>query len=59
MAELEFERRLERLFAEPPAFSDEKAFAVSVERKLNRGWNIRRWTIGAAAWPAALSAPAS
>ena len=48
MVELEFERRLERLFAEPPAFSDEKAFAVSVERKLNRGWNIRRWTIGAA-----------
>ncbi len=48
MAELEFERRLERLFAEPPAFSDEKAFAMSVERKLNRGWNIRRWTIGAA-----------
>ena len=48
MAELDFERRLERLFAEPPAFSDEKAFAMSVERKLNRGWNIRRWTIGAA-----------
>lgn len=48
MAELEFERRLERLFAEPPAFSDEQAFAASVERKLNRGWNIRRWTIGAA-----------
>lgn len=48
MAELDFERRLERLFAEPPAFSDEKAFAMSVERKLDRGWSIRRWTIGAA-----------
>ena len=48
MAELDFERRLERLFAEPPAFSDEKAFAMTVERKLNRGWNMRRWIIGAA-----------
>ena len=48
MAELEFERRLERLFADPPAFSDEEAFATSVERKLNRGWNLRRWIIGAA-----------
>lgn len=48
MAELEFERRLERLFNEPPAFSDEKAFAVSVEQKLDRGWTLRRWIIGAA-----------
>jgi hypothetical protein len=48
MAELEFERRLERLFADPPAFSDEKAFAMSVERKLDRGWTLRRWMIGAA-----------
>ena len=48
MAELEFERRLERLFSEPPAFSDEKAFAVSVEQKLDRGWTLRRWIIGAA-----------
>jgi hypothetical protein len=48
MVELEFERRLERLFAEPPAFSDEKAFAMSVERKLDRGWTLRRWMIGAA-----------
>ena len=48
MAELEFERRLERLFNEPPAFSDEKAFAVSVEQKLDRGWTLRRWVIGAA-----------
>jgi hypothetical protein len=48
MAELDFERRLERLFAEAPAFSDEKAFADSVERKLDRGWAMRRWLIGAA-----------
>ena len=48
MVELEFERRLERLFADAPAFSDEKAFATSVERKLDRGWNLRRILIGAA-----------
>lgn len=48
MAELDFERRLERLFAEAPAFSDERAFAESVERKLDRGWNMRRWLIVAA-----------
>lgn len=48
MAELEFERRLERMFADPPAFSDEQAFAARVERKLTRGWNLRRWTIGVA-----------
>ena len=48
MAELEFERRLERLFADPPAFPDEQAFAAGVERKLTRGWNLRRWTIGVA-----------
>ena len=48
MAELEFERRLERLFNEPPAFSDEKVFAALVETKLARGWSIRRWTIGVA-----------
>ena len=48
MADLEFERRLERLFSEAPAFSDEKAFAMSVEHKLNRGWNMRGVMIGAA-----------
>src|SRR3990167_9618981 len=48
MAELEFERRLERLFGDAPAFSDEKAFAMAVERKLARGWTLRRMLIGAA-----------
>lgn len=48
MAELDFERRLERLFADAPSFPDDEAFAVSVERKLTRGWNLRRWTIGVA-----------
>ena len=48
MAELDFERRLERLFAEPPAFPDEKVFAALVETKIDRGWTLRRWVIGAA-----------
>ncbi len=48
MAEIDFERRLERLFSDAPAFSDESAFAARVEQRLNRGWNLRRWFIGAA-----------
>lgn len=48
MAELEFERRLERLFAEPPVFTDDVVFADRVERRLDRGWTARRWLIGAA-----------
>lgn len=48
MAELDFERRLERLFAEAPAFADDDAFAQRVERRLDRGWTARRWLIGAA-----------
>lgn len=48
MAELDFERRLERLFADVPAMPDETAFAKLVELKLDRGWTLRRWLIGAA-----------
>lgn len=48
MAEIEFERRLERLFADPPSFADEAAFAARVEQKLDRGWTMRRMLIGAA-----------
>ena len=48
MAELEFERRLERLFNEPPALAGEGTFAALVEQKLNRGWTLRRGIIGAA-----------
>jgi hypothetical protein len=48
MAEIEFERRLERLFAEAPDLSDAGAFADRVERRLNAGWQTRRWLIGAA-----------
>src|ERR1700749_938961 len=48
MAELDFERRLERLFAEPPELPDAASFAERVERRLDRGWTARRGLIGAA-----------
>jgi hypothetical protein len=48
MAELDFERRLERLFGETPHMGDSVAFAERVERRLDRGWTARRWLIGAA-----------
>ena len=48
MAEVEFERRLERLFAEAPELPDAGPFADRVERRLDAGWTARRWLIGAA-----------
>lgn len=48
MVEHEFERRLERLFAEAPELADAGAFAHRVERRLDAGWTARRWLIGAA-----------
>jgi len=48
MAELDFERGLEHLFAEAPYFSDADTFASRIEGRLNRGWTMRRWLIGAA-----------
>jgi len=48
MAELDFERGLEQLFAEAPYFSDADGFAGRVENRLNRGWVMRRGLIGAA-----------
>lgn len=48
MAEVDFERRLERLFAEAPELPDAGAFAARVERRLDAGWTARRWLIGAA-----------
>lgn len=48
MAELEFERSLERLFAQPASFPDEVEFARRIEARLDQGWNLRRWLIGAA-----------
>ena len=48
MAELDFERRLERLFAEAPELPDARAFSERIERRLDRGWTARRWLIGTA-----------
>ncbi len=48
MADLDFETRLERMFAQPPAFADADAFARRVESRLDRSWTVRRWAIGAA-----------
>ena len=48
MVELDFERRLERLFADHPELADAGSFAERVERRLDAGWTARRWLIGAA-----------
>ncbi|MFN3522424.1 MAG: hypothetical protein ACK4YQ_09260 [Phenylobacterium sp.] len=48
MAEVDFERALERMYAEAPAFADGESFAAAVERRLNRGWTVRRLMIGGA-----------
>ena len=48
MAEIDFERRLERMFADAPDLPDATAFAARVEGRLNAGWTARRWLIGAA-----------
>ena len=48
MAEIDFERRLERLFADAPELPDASAFATRIEGRLNRGWTARRWLLGAA-----------
>jgi hypothetical protein len=46
MAELEFEARLDRLFAQAPVFPDATLFAIQVDHRLERGWNLRRMLIG-------------
>ncbi|HEV2365971.1 MAG TPA: hypothetical protein VGS12_17425 [Caulobacteraceae bacterium] len=46
MAEHTFEMRLDRLFAESPAFADADLFAAALEARLNRGWTTRRLLIG-------------
>lgn len=48
MAEVDFERRLERLFGEAAELPDAAQFAERVERRLDAGWTARRWLIGAA-----------
>jgi len=46
MAELDFERTLVDLFAEPPAVLGAEDFVRGVEARLERGWTMRRWLIG-------------
>ena len=48
MADVSFEARLERLFAQPPRVSDPEAFAARVEERLDREWTLRRGFIGVA-----------
>jgi len=48
MAELDFERRLERMFADAPEMPDARVFAQNIEQRLDRGWTARRWLIGVA-----------
>jgi hypothetical protein len=45
MADLDFETRLERLFAQPPAIPDGVGFARRVEGRLDRSWAMRRYAI--------------
>ena len=47
MAETSFEFRLERMFAEAPSAPDAELFALQVLGRLDRGWNARRFVIGA------------
>lgn len=46
MAEVIFERELERMFAEAPTMPDADLFAIRVGERLQRGWTFRRLTIG-------------
>jgi hypothetical protein len=48
MADLDFEMRLGRLFAETPEAPDGDQFAKRVEDRLERNWTLRRVLIGAA-----------
>ena len=46
MAELNFERELNRMFAEAPELGDANLFALRVDERLQRGWTVRRVLIG-------------
>src|SRR5260221_10385602 len=46
MAEVVFERELERMFAEALAFADADYFAARVEQRLDRRWTARQVLIG-------------
>lgn len=43
-----FEARLEQMFAQPPAFADEAAFAERVQGRLGKGQKLRNVLIGVA-----------
>ncbi|MBI1683162.1 hypothetical protein [Caulobacter hibisci] len=47
MVDRDFDAQLSRLFAAPPSFPDAEAFRGRVERRLDRGWAMRRILIGA------------
>ena len=42
MADLDFDARLSRLYAEPPHLPDTDAFTARVTGRLDRGWAMRR-----------------
>lgn len=48
MSDPDFERRLERMFAQPSRLADGDAFAARFETRLARGWGVRRLLVGAA-----------
>jgi hypothetical protein len=46
MADLIFERELNRMFSEAPELGDSNLFALKVDETLQRGWTLRRMLIG-------------
>ena len=42
----EFERELDRMFADAPVFADADLFTRRVDERLGRGWTFRRVLIG-------------
>ncbi|MBE7217507.1 MAG: hypothetical protein INR64_03460 [Caulobacteraceae bacterium] len=56
MADPQFERTLQRLFAEAPPAPDAPLFARRLEQRLEFGWTLRRLVIGFAALGSALLA---
>jgi hypothetical protein len=46
MADLNFDRELNRMFAETPELADAHLFVLKVDETLQRGWTLRRLLIG-------------
>ena len=46
MADFELESKLDKLFADGPAFDDADQFANKIEQRLSRRWTTRRLLIG-------------